>query len=91
MIEARLLFGSDTVDIQLHDRGFRFTPHDVLVNRRGLPVRLRCHDENTLDEHGFIHDLVKMYFCGVLLATMRIGPINRNAERLNTAPDGTGA
>jgi len=78
-------------DIQLHDLGFRFTPYRVLVNYRGLSVRLRCHDENTIDEHGFVHDCVKMYFCGVRVATMRIGPINRNAERSNTALEEPGA
>ena len=78
-------------DIVVHERGFRFTPYHVLVNHRGLTVRLRCHDENMLDEHGFIHDLVKMYFWGVRVATMRIGPINRNAEQSNTALERTGA
>ena len=77
-------------DIQLHNRGFCFTPYHVLVKHRGLTVCLRCHDENTLDEHGFIHDLVKMYFCGVRVATMCIGPIKRNAERPNTALERTG-
>jgi hypothetical protein len=51
-------------DIELHDGGFRFTPYHVLVNHRGLTVRLRCHDENTVDEDGS-STIVKMYFCGV--------------------------
>lgn len=67
-------------DIQLYDRGFRFTPYLVAVNYRGLTVCPRCCDENTLDERGFIHDVVKIYFWGVRVTTMRIGPINRNVE-----------
>lgn len=77
--------------IQVYDRGFRFMPYLVVVNNRGLSVCLRCRDENTLDERGFIHDLVKMYFWGVRVATMRIGPINRNAERSGAALERTGA
>jgi hypothetical protein len=76
-------------DIELHDRGFRFTPYDVLVDQRGLTLRLRCHDEDTLDEHGFIHDLVTMYVRGVRVATIRSGPITREAERASTAPHPT--
>lgn len=34
-------------DIQLHDRGFRFTPYLVAVNYRGLTVCPKCCDENT--------------------------------------------
>jgi hypothetical protein len=73
-------------DIELHDRGFRFTPYRVLASYGGLTVRLRCHDENTLDEHGCIHDLVTMYCCGVRVATMRIGPIDRNVAHPDADP-----
>src|SRR5579862_4321944 len=66
-------------DIQLHDRGFRFTPYYVLVTHRGLTLRLRCRDDNLLDAEGHIHDLLRFSFHGFCVATMRIGPISRNA------------
>jgi hypothetical protein len=67
-------------DIELSDQGFRFTPYIVLVDYHGFTVRLRCLDENVLDEHGCVHGVIKMYFCGVRVATMRLGPINRNVQ-----------
>jgi hypothetical protein len=67
-------------DILLHESGFRFTPYKVLVHHRGFTFRLRCVDENTIDHDGFIHDCVRMSFCGFPVATMRLGPIVRHAS-----------
>lgn len=67
-------------DILLHAKGFRFTPYHALgANRDGGRVhRLRCLDECQLDDAGFVHDSIRMYYWGVPVATMRIGPIARN-------------
>ena len=69
-------------DILLHAKGFRFTPYYVLAAPRdgGRVHRLRCLDECLLDEAGFVHDTIRMYYCGVRVATMRIGPIARNGD-----------
>ena len=74
-------------DILLHSKGFRFTPYYILVAARdgGRVHRLRCLDECLLDEAGFLHDTIRMYYCGVPVATMRIGPIGRNGDPLDTA------
>lgn len=64
-------------DILLHESGFRFTPYYMLVRHGGFTFRVRCLDENTIDRDGFIHDLVRMYFYGFPVATMRISPITR--------------
>jgi hypothetical protein len=82
-------------DVLLHESGFRFTPYDIVVRHRGLTLRVRCLDENTVDRDGFIHDLVRIYFFGFPVAVMRIGPIARHdaeaAERtfdgMHGAPD----
>jgi hypothetical protein len=70
-------------DILLHERGFQFTPYDALGARRegGRVVRLRCVDECTLDDGGFLHDTIKMRFWGFPVATMRIGPIDLDGGR----------
>ena len=67
-------------DIQLHEHGFRFTPYYVLVAHRGFTLRLRCQDDNRLDQEGLIHDVLRFFFYGVCVATMRVGPISRNAD-----------
>jgi hypothetical protein len=64
-------------DIQLHEHGFRFTPYYVCTRHRGIPLRLRCIDDNRIDAAGAIHDVVRMSFCGLPVATLRIGPIER--------------
>ena len=68
--------------IHLHAEGFRFTPYYILAASRdgGILHRLRCLDECLLDEEGFVHDTIRMYYCGVRVATMRIGPITRSGE-----------
>ncbi len=67
-------------DILLYESGFRFTPYYVLVCHRGRVYRLRCADECWVDAAGFVHDTIKMYFWGIPVATMRLGPIDRNAS-----------
>jgi hypothetical protein len=66
-------------DMLLSERGFRFTPYWVLGAYRegGRVHRLRCFDECTLDERGFLYDTIRMRYRGFPLATMRIGPIER--------------
>lgn len=64
-------------DIMLSELGFRFTPYDAIVDHRGFRFRVRCFDENAIDEQGFVHDRIKMCFLGFPVATMRIGPIHR--------------
>lgn len=64
-------------DIMLSELGFRFTPYDALVDYRGFRFRVRCLDENAIDEQGFVHGRIKMCFLGLPVVTMRIGPIHR--------------
>ncbi len=68
-------------DILLHEKGFRFTPYDALVPHKGQLYRLHFLDECWIDEDGFLHDTIKMYFRGLRVATMHLGPINRNASQ----------
>lgn len=70
-------------DIELSERGFRFTPYYTLGSyHEGGPVfRLRCFDECELDTQGFLHDTIRMRFWGFPVATMRIGPIDLNGGR----------
>jgi len=65
-------------DILLHKKGFRFTPYYALARHRGRMYRLRCIDECWIDQSGFVHDTIKMYWCGLPVATMRLGPIDRH-------------
>lgn len=64
-------------DILLHERGFRFTPYYALASYKGKIYRLRCIDECWIDASRFVHDTIKMYFWGLPVATMRLGPIDR--------------
>ena len=59
-------------DIILHEKGFRFTPYYVLGDYGGRKWRMRCVDENQLDENGVIHDRIEMFFFGVRVATMKL-------------------
>lgn len=67
-------------NVLLFADGFRFTPYRVLAPHRGRVYRLRCQDECHLDSEGFVHDTIKMYFWGLPVATMRLGPIRRNVS-----------
>ena len=59
-------------DIVLHEKGFRFTPYWIWSKYRGRRWRLKCMDENLIDENGTIHDTIKMFFSGFPVATMRL-------------------
>jgi hypothetical protein len=67
-------------DVELFERGFRFIPYYTLGAHRdgGRLYRLRCFDECRLDDQGFLHDTIEMYYWGFPVATMRIGPIDLN-------------
>ena len=67
-------------DIMLCEAGFHFTPYYILAPHRGRVYRLRCFDECRLDGRGFLHDTIKMYFCGFPVGQMLIGPLERNAK-----------
>ena len=69
-------------DILLSETGFRFTPYDVLVRHRGFTIRLHCVDENVIGPDGSIQDRVRMFFWGVPVAVMRIGPIDRHVGEI---------
>ena len=59
-------------DIILHEKGFRFTPYYTWSYYKGRRWRLRCIDENLIDENGTIHDTIKMFFFGFPVVTMRL-------------------
>jgi hypothetical protein len=65
-------------DILLHERGFRFTPYHAWGSFRGRVYRMRFTDNCLLDERGKIHDTIRMHYHGFPVATMFIGPIDRN-------------
>jgi hypothetical protein len=58
--------------IILHENGFRFTPYYNWSYYRGRRWRLRCIDENLINENGTIHDTIKMFLLGFPVATMRL-------------------
>jgi hypothetical protein len=59
-------------DITLRENGFYFTPYYILARYKGIRWRLRCIDENVVDEDGLIHDTIKMFFCNFHVATIRL-------------------
>lgn len=59
-------------DIILHEKGFKFTPYDALGYYKGIRWKLKCYDENVMDENGVIHDTIKMYFMGFYAAAMTL-------------------
>ena len=59
-------------DIILHEKGFRFTPYYIWGLYKGRRWRLRCTDENLIDEDGAIQDTIKMFYFGLPVATMRL-------------------
>jgi hypothetical protein len=67
-------------DILLYDWGFRFTPYHAWSYFHGRVYRMRFTDECVLDADGKIHDTVRMYYRGLPVATMRIGPISRKGD-----------
>ena len=67
-------------DILLHERGFRFTPYHAWGSFHGRLYRMQFTDTCVLDEHGNIHDTIRMRYHGFPIATMFIGPIARNED-----------
>jgi hypothetical protein len=61
--------------IHLFADGFHFAPYYVWVDYRGFRFRLRCFDDNKIDEGGFVHDCIRMHLWRIPVATMNIGPI----------------
>ena len=59
-------------DILLHENGFRFTPYYIWSQYKGKRWRLKCLDENLVDETGVIHDTIKMFLFGFHVSTMRL-------------------
>jgi hypothetical protein len=59
-------------DIILGQKGFRFTPYYVWSYYKGKRWRLRCFDENLIDESGAVNDRIRMFFFGFPVATMRL-------------------
>jgi hypothetical protein len=59
-------------DIILHEKGFRFTPYYIWSLYKGRRWRLRCTDENLIDEDGAIQDTIRMTYFGLPVATMRL-------------------
>ncbi len=66
-------------DIALTDRGFKFTKYRLLASYRGRTYEMRVTDECHLDSSGFLHDLIQMYFWGVRVAVLHLGPVGRVA------------
>lgn len=59
-------------DIILHEKGFNFTPYYILGDFGGRKWRMRCTDENRLDENGIIHDKIEMFYFGLRVAEMNL-------------------
>jgi hypothetical protein len=57
-------------DILLHDQGFHFTPYLFRSPFAGRHLLVKCIDEAQLDEHGVLHDRIRMDYAGLHLATM---------------------
>ena len=59
-------------DIILHEKGFSFTPYYILGDFGGRKWKMRCTDENRIDEAGVIHDKIEMFYFGLRVAEMRL-------------------
>ena len=66
-------------DIILHEKGFRFTPYYIWSPYRGRRWRLRCKDENLIDESGTIHDTIRMFMFGFPVATIRLAVVRTSS------------
>ena len=62
-------------DVLLHEQGFTFAPYFLFAKNRGKVYRLRCHDECSINEKGYLHKTIRMYYRGFPVATIRLGPI----------------
>ena len=59
-------------DIFLYEKGFSFTPYYILGDFGGRKWKLRCLDENKIDDDGIVHDKIEMFYFGVRVAEMRL-------------------
>lgn len=59
-------------DIILHENGFSFTPYYLLGDFGGRKWRMRCVDNNRIDETGVIHDKIEMFYFGLYVAEMKL-------------------
>ena len=59
-------------DIALSENGFRFAPYYIRSRHRGIPMTLRCFDNNVIQPDGTIRDTIKMHFFGLHVATMNL-------------------
>jgi len=59
-------------DIILGENGFRFTPYYIWSRYKGIRWRLRCTDENLVDETGAVHDTIRMFLCRFPIAVIRM-------------------
>jgi len=57
-------------DISLSENGFQFAPYYIRSYYRGLPITLRCLDDNVIHADGTIHDTIEMFFFRFHVATM---------------------
>ncbi len=59
-------------DIFLYEKGFSFTPYYILGDFGGRKWKLRCLDENKIDDDEIVHDKIEMFYFGVRVAEMRL-------------------
>ena len=59
-------------DVLLHEKGFRFTPYYIWTHYRGRKCRLKCIDENRIDENGAVCDTIKIYFFSLHVCTIQL-------------------
>lgn len=59
-------------DLELHEKGFRFTPYYAWSGPGRRKWLVRCFDENVLDDDGGIHNTIQMYRAKVYLATLNL-------------------
>lgn len=79
-------------DIHLRENGFFFSPYVILAKQRGQTVRLKCLDENMIDQQGVIHDTIRMFLLGIPVATMKIRvTIERQGHDVPSGRPGKGA
>jgi len=64
-------------DILLFEDSFQFTPYLVLATYRGRIYRVRRRDECRIDRDGHVWDEIDMYVCGLPVARIELGPIDR--------------
>lgn len=59
-------------DITLYEKGFSFSPYYILGDFGGRQWKIRCLDDNQIDENGVIHDKIEMFYLGLRVAEMRL-------------------